>query len=285
MSVVLRLRWSSAWGLPIAAMLCLASDAAAQEPLAKAKALYDSAAYEDALTILTPVEAPEAQQYKALCLLALGRSKDAVGAVERLVTAEPTFEPSAQDVPPRFVALVSDTKRRLIPTLARRAFNEGRDQFKNGSREEALKSFDLVMTLTSDALFKQSSDAEDLRTLASGFIELAKATAPPPPPVEVAAKLPVISRPPQTPEIVQPIVVKQFIPPIPSELNDQGGPTLSIRVVIGVSGRVTNATVQQSAHPLYDRLVLQASRDWIYQPATLNGRPVPSEKVVTVQLR
>ncbi|HEY1306531.1 MAG TPA: TonB family protein [Vicinamibacterales bacterium] len=287
MSVVLRLRWSSACGLPIAAMLCLAPDAAAQEPLAKAKALYDSAAYEDALTILTPVEAPEAQQYKALCLLALGRSKDAVGAVERLVTAEPTFEPSAQEVPPRFVALVSDAKRRLLPTLARRAFNEGRDQFKNGSREEALKSFDLVMTLTSDALFKQSSDADDLRTLASGFIDLAKATAPPPPPapVEAAAKPPESSPPTQTPEIVQPIVVKQFIPPVPSELNDQGGPTLSIRVVIGASGKVTDATVQQSAHPLYDRLVLQASRDWVYQPATLNGRPVPSEKVVTVHLR
>ena len=287
MSVVLRLRWSSAWGLPIAAVLCLAPNAAAQEPLAKAKALYDSAAYEDALTILTPVEAPEAQQYKALCLLALGRSKDAVGAVERLVTAEPTFEPSAQDVPPRFVALVSDAKRRLLPSLARRAFNEGRDQFKNGSREDALKSFDLVMTLTSDALFKQSSDAEDLRTLASGFIELAKATAPPPPPapIEAAAKPTEISRPTQTPEIVQPVVVKQYIPPVPAGLNDQGGPTLSIRVVIGVSGRVTNATVQQPAHPLYDRLVLQASRDWIYQPATLNGRPVPSEKVVTVNLR
>ncbi|HKE86323.1 MAG TPA: energy transducer TonB [Vicinamibacterales bacterium] len=287
MSVVLRLRWSRAWGLPIAAILCLAPNAAAQEPLAKAKALYDSAAYEDALTILTPDEAPEAQQYKALCLLALGRSKDAVGAVERLVTAEPTFEPSAQEVPPRFVALVSEAKRRLLPTLARRAFNEGRDQFKNGSREEARKSFDLVLTLTSDALFKQSSEADDLRTLASGFIELAEATAPPPPsaPVEVAAKPPEISRPTQTPEIVQPIVVKQFIPPFPSELNDQGGPALSIRVVIGVNGRVTGATVQQSAHPLYDRLVLQAARDWIYLPATLNGRPVTSEKVVTVQLR
>jgi TonB family protein len=84
---------------------------------------------------------------------------------------------------------------------------------------------------------------------------------------------------------VQPVVVKQFVPPVPPEVGNQGGPLLSLRVTIGVNGRVTEATVQQSAHPLYDRLVVQASRDWVYQPAMLNGRPVTSEKVVTVQLR
>ena len=43
--------------------------------------------------------------------------------------------------------------------------------------------------------------------------------------------------------------------------------------------------MQQTSHPLYDRLVLQAAREWLYTPAMLNGRPVPSEKVVTIQLR
>jgi len=288
MNVAFRSRWSRALGFGMAGTLCLASAVAAQEPLTKAKALYDAAAYEDALTILTPVEVPEAQQYKALCLLALGRSQDAAGAVERLVTAEPTFEPSAQDVPPRFVTLVSDTKRKLLPALARRAFNEGRDQFRNGLREEAMHRFDLVISLTSDPLFKQSTDAEDLRTLASGFIELAKATAPiaaPAPAPAAAAKTVDRPRPADPPEIVQPVVVKQFIPPVPGELGGQSGPVLSVRIVIGVNGRVTDATVQQSSHPLYDRLVLQASRDWVYQPARMNGRPVSSEKVVTIQLR
>ena len=287
MNVVFRPRWWQPLALSVVGVLFVAAGAAAQEPLTKAKALYDAAAYEDALTILTPVEVPEAQQYKALCLLALGRSQDAAGAVERLVSAQPTFEPSAADVPPRFVALVSDAKRKLLPTLARRTFNEARDQYKNGSKEEALRRFDLVLTLTSDASFKQSADAEDLRTLASGFIELAKASAPAPPPAPAPAapKAPERARAPDPPEIVQPVVVKQFIPPVPPEVGNQGGPLLSLRITIGVNGKVTEATVQQSAHPLYDRLVVQASRDWIYQPAMLNGRAVTSEKVVTVQLR
>jgi tetratricopeptide (TPR) repeat protein len=287
MNVVLLPRWWQPLALSIVGVLFVAAGAAAQEPLTKAKALYDAAAYEDALTILSPVEVPEAEQYKALCLLALGRSQDAAGAVERLVTAQPTFEPSAADVPPRFVTLVTDAKRKLLPTLARRTFNEARDQYRNGSKEEALRRFDLVLTLTSDASFKQSADAEDLRTLASGFIELAKASAPvaPPTPTPAAPKPPERVRAPEPPEIVQPVVVKQFIPPVPPEVGNQGGPLLSLRVTIGVNGRVTEATVQQSSHPLYDRLVVQASHDWVYQPAMLNGRPVTSEKVVTVQLR
>jgi TonB family protein len=58
-----------------------------------------------------------------------------------------------------------------------------------------------------------------------------------------------------------------------------------VRVEIDVNGRVVNVSMQQTSHPLYDRLVLQAAREWIYRPAMLNGRPVPSEKVVTIQLR
>src|SRR5688572_3515007 len=142
----------------VVALVCVAATASAQEPLTKAKALYDAANYEEALTLLAPVSVPEAQQYKALCMLALGRSADAMGAVESLVAAEPTFQPSAEDVPPRFVTLVAEAKSKLLPGIARRTFTEGRDQFKSGNREEALKKFDLVLTLTSSPVFKESSD-------------------------------------------------------------------------------------------------------------------------------
>jgi len=271
----------------VAASLVVVTTASAQEPLTKAKALYDAAAYEEALTVLAPVHVPEAQQYKALCMLALGRSQDATGAVETLVAGSPTFEPSAEDVPPRFVSLVSEAKKKLLPGIARRTFAEGRDQFRNGQREEALKKFDLVLTLASTGVFKETSDAEDLRTLASGFIELAKASAPPPAPKAAAPEAPKVAEatagPP--PEVVQPVAIRQPIPPIPAGMNGAGSPTASVRVQIGVDGKVIGAVMQQAAHPLYDRLVLQAAREWLYMPAMLNGRPVPSEKVVTIQLR
>jgi TonB family protein len=290
----LALRLGRTLAATVLAVLTIVTAAAAQEPLTKAKALYDSAAYEDALTVLAQVDIPEAQQVRALCLLALGRSQDAAAVVEQLVTVQPSYEASAQEAPPRFVALVSEAKRKLLPQLARKAFTEGRDQFRSGAREDALRRFDLVMTLTSDPSFKQTSEAEDLRTLASGFIDLVKASpSTPAPPASVtdsnapvattaAAATKATEKPPA---IVQPVVVKQFIPPVPAEIGTQGKSTLSVRVLISPTGRVTDASIQQSAHPIYDRLVLQASRDWIYEPATMNGRPVLSEKIVTIQLR
>jgi hypothetical protein len=271
------------------ALLLTAATAAAQEPLAKAKALYDAAAYEEALTLLGPVQAPEAQQYKALCMLALGRAQDANGAVEMLVSSSPTFEPSAEEVPPRFVTLVVEAKKKLLPAIARRTFSEARDQFRNGDREEALKKFDLVLALMSGPVFKDTTDAEDLRTLASGFIELARASArPEPKPVTPAPEPPKVAEAPVAgppPEVVQPVALRQSIPPVPAGTSGLGSPTASVRVQIGVDGKVVEATMQQASHPLYDRMVLQAAREWLYQPATLNGKPVPSEKVVTIQLR
>lgn len=272
----------------VVAVFVITATAAAQETLAKAKALYNAAAYEEALTLLQPVNVPEAQQYKALCMLALGRAQDATGAVESLVSASPTFEPSTDDVPPRFVTLVSDAKKKLLPGIARRTFTEGREEFRNGDKEVALKKFDLVMTLASSPGFKDTSDAEDLRTLASGFIELARASAPPPSPepkVAEAPKVPPPAAPTAAPEVVQPVAIRQDIPPVPTGVNGLGSPTASVRVEIDTDGKVIKATMQQSAHPLYDRQVIQATRDWLYIPAMLNGQPVPSEKVVTIQLR
>jgi tetratricopeptide (TPR) repeat protein len=296
-----------AYALCAVALLCAAATVSAQEPLTKAKALYDAANYEEALTVLAPVHEPEAQQYKALCMLALGRAQDATGAVDSLIAAAPTFEPSTDDVPPRFVSLVSDAKKRLLPAIARKTFNEARDQFKSGDRAEAVKKFDLVVTLASAAGFKDTSDAEDLRTLASGFIELARATPParpepkaPAPELRVVDGTPAAAPPAPTTatalrssapvpepamEVSQPVVVRQTIPAIPSGISGMSSPTASVRVEIGTDGRVVNASMQQTSHPLYDRLVLQATREWLYTPAMLNGRPVPSEKVVTIQLR
>ena len=280
---------------------------AQQEPLAKAKALYDSAAYEEALTVLASLEVPQAQQYKALCMLALGRTQDAKNVVDRLVSATPLLDLSSEDVPPRFMTLVAEAKKRLVPSIARKTFNEGRDQYRSGDRQQAVARFDLVMSLTEVPGFKETADAEDLRTLASGFIDLSRATtaaAHPEPKVEdpkseespsPAAKAP---EPVGTPalaqlapaaehsaDVTQAVAIRQTIPAVPSGIAGLGGPMAAVKIAIGPDGKVRAASMQQTSHPLYDRLVLQAAREWLYTPATLNGKPVASEKVVSIQLR
>ena len=64
-----------------------------------------------------------------------------------------------------------------------------------------------------------------------------------------------------------------------------GNPTAVVKVAIGLNGKVMAVSMQQTSHPLHDRLVLQAAREWLYTPAMLNGKPVASEKVVSIQLR
>ena len=72
------------------------------EPLeARVRQLYAAAEYEQALSILGNAEAPAVQQYRALCLLALGRQEDAKGVLEALVAASPEFTIPAEDMPPR----------------------------------------------------------------------------------------------------------------------------------------------------------------------------------------
>ena len=41
------------------------------------------------------------EQYRAFCLLALGRGKEAQSAIENLVVANPLYQPSSTEVSPR----------------------------------------------------------------------------------------------------------------------------------------------------------------------------------------
>ena len=94
----------------VAGMLLLATGALAQDrDLNAARDLYASAAYDDALDMLNQLRSTEhpasqsraIEQYRAFCLLALGRSADAEQAIEAMVAAEPTFQPGESDASPR----------------------------------------------------------------------------------------------------------------------------------------------------------------------------------------
>jgi TonB family protein len=270
---------------------CLPSSSAAQVSEVDYKSLYAAAEYDKALEVVTSLDSVEAQQYKALCLLALGRQVDASTAVEALVNSSPTFIPSSDDAPPRFVELVSKVRQKLLPTIARRVFAEGRDRYTDKKNDEAVKRFSLVLTLLNDPSFPDPNTKQDLETLAQGFIDLATAAAVPvkvvaappepvPPPPAAAAATPAAP-----PKVVAPVALSQEVPPMPTDLASRVDTKLVLVVLIDETGKVTSATVKESAHPVYDRLVSQATRNWRYTPATRNGVPIPSEQVVTIQVK
>jgi TonB family protein len=59
----------------------------------------------------------------------------------------------------------------------------------------------------------------------------------------------------------------------------------AIKVLISADGKVESAEIVSPTDRRYDRELLNAARAWTYQPATRNGLPIQSEKVVSVHLR
>src|SRR5258707_9479103 len=109
--------------LLIAALVSIPTHAA--DSLAAARDLYAAAEYEDALALLNqlrpgdhaPDERRTIEQYRAYCLLALGRSVDAEQAIAAVVTATPLYKPSGADASPRVRSAFSDVRRRMLPSI------------------------------------------------------------------------------------------------------------------------------------------------------------------------
>jgi TonB family protein len=276
----------------MASLALLSGTAAAQDTLEEAKAHYAAAAYEEALSTLTRIDPSprmnkvELEQYRAFCFIALGRLADAERAVAALVTADPKYVPTATVASPRVLQLVSEMRRKELPGVARKLFDEGRTAFKEKQFAKAESSFDLLLELLEDPVLKGRPENEDLRVLAEGFAALTGANAAPPPapakveePPAPAARLETVISPPAA--ISQ--TLPEWIPPdqVAAAREFVG----SIKVTIGIDGRVKAAEIERPTYPTYDARLLQAAKSWTYKPATRNGQPVESEKVIAIQLR
>jgi periplasmic protein TonB len=73
--------------------------------------------------------------------------------------------------------------------------------------------------------------------------------------------------------------VNPVYPAIAQSARVQG--VVIIEATIGTDGRVTDAKVLRSI-PLLDAAALEAVKQWVYTPTTLNGVPVPVIMTVTV---
>src|SRR5262249_56848158 len=102
---------SSAWiGSAVVALVLTTTGAAAAQDndITAARELYASAAYEDALAMLNRLRSSDRpasqsrviEQYRAFCLLALGRPNDAHQAIEPLVPTHPPHPPRAHEHSP-----------------------------------------------------------------------------------------------------------------------------------------------------------------------------------------
>ena len=294
----------------------MAAPASAQT-INDARDLYAGAAYAEALEVLDAVEkttasAPamrEALQYRALCQLALSRPREAEQTVARLVVTEPTYSPDAVEAPPQLRELFRVVREQKLPAIVREKYAAARQSFAGGRPAEAVAAFDAVLLLLEAPEVESALGADgvaDLRTLATGFRDLAKSPAPAPPasaqlaaaPEPRAVKNTLLAAPaidalPAPPpadggtfgaddsDVVPPVSVRQEFPPMRPEWNVPGARGL-LEVVIDRDGKVESAAIRRAIHPMYDRILVHEARSWRYAAATRNGAPVRYRKVIEV---
>src|SRR4029453_445539 len=116
--------------------LTMAAAAGAQDTLARAKDLYVTAAYDEALVLLGRLhqsaaaeEATEIAGYQVFCLLALGRAEDANRAIEALVKSDPLYRPSEATASPRTRAIFDDVREGLLPGIAQDSYDKAKAAF------------------------------------------------------------------------------------------------------------------------------------------------------------
>ena len=305
----MRSRFSPAWlGLVFAGVIAAAPARAQQNDIVAARDLYASAAYDEALALLDrlhasdrpPAEAKVIEQYRAFCLLALGRAPEAEKAIEAVVTAEPSYHPSDGDVSPRIRNAFADVRRRMLPVIIQQKYAQAKAAYEHKEWAAAATGFSQVsVTIADPDLVADAArpPLSDIRTLASGFEELSAKAAAPPPPLPVPA--PVVQAPPPPPQpvvttppriytaedrtVVPPATISQALPSFRgvSPIERVG----RIEVVIDETGVVESAAMTTSVSPAYDKAALAAVRNWRFTPATVNGKPVKFRKVVQITVK
>jgi tetratricopeptide (TPR) repeat protein len=283
----------------LAILLLSSASAAAQDSLDPVRTLYESAEYEEALAAIGRLKSNaalggvvEIDRYRALCLIALGRSAEADQAIETTVTLDPLYQPAAADASPRVRAAFAAVRRRVLPTVVRSLYASAKAAYDRKAFAEAADGLDKTVRVI-DNLEGSNPELGDLRMLASGFLDLSKAAiakaSVPPPPAPTPAKVveaPVTLAPAPPLPFFNVVAKRQDLPPLPFSLaGTKGQYRGTVEVDINEAGNVVGARVIQSVHVLYDPLLLAAARDWKYEPARMDGRPMAVRKRVIVVLK
>jgi TonB family protein len=280
---------------------------AAQETLAAAKDLYAAAAYEDALKVLARMEDPQQKvenaKYQAFCLIALDRHAEAEGVIERMLEADPLFAPDREEVSPRVQETFERVRAQVAPRLARTLYADAKAAFERKEHDSALEKFELVLQIIERAGESEDPLLGEFKLLAGGFVQLARAAvtaeappassaptgsaatvpAPPPAPTESAPAAPAAAEVAFAPAVP----IEEVFPPWnPIGFAGRGHQFSGvIRVRISAAGLVESAEIVKPIHPSYDQQLVRAAADWKYEPARRGGTPLPSERLVAVNLK
>ena len=276
-----------------------------EDPLRIARDLYASAAYEEALTELTKVKAapamPETDAYRAFCLVALGRTREAEAVAETLLRKDPLIALDMRDASPRIEEMFAGVRKRVLPQVIREEYRSARAvALEKAPEAEAQLTRVSNMLAEAEKIGAWDDTLADLRVLVEGFLDLSRAGTQTTSPAAVPTAPPVEAPPPGTPPdmprtysaadagVVAPVALSQpapYVPPTLLDLVRRLRRVGALDIVIDERGRVAEVVVRQSVNTAYDALIVTAARAWKYRPATKDGMPVKFAKTVLFDAR
>ena len=285
--------------------LTIVPNALAQSPpgsLGAARDLYAAAAYEDALTVLNGLRASGRredsvliEQYRAFCLLALGRAAEADSAIEAAVIAAPFAQPWESEASPRVRSAFREVRRRVLPAIIEQQYSDARAAFERKDTTAADR-FTQVLALIADPDLQSLASQPPLsrtRAMAADFLALSTPEPPPPPPLPRRTQPPAMKPAPAPPvrdasriygledvNVVPPSAARQSFAPMAEVFSLRAG---SVEIVVDETGTVTTAITRVSVNAAYDRLALATARSWRYRPAILDGVAVKFRLLVQLQ--
>jgi hypothetical protein len=313
--------------LAITIALTVSVSAAASDELARARDLYRAAAYDEALVALDQIAGEssgptlvELNEYRLFCLIALDRKTEARVAIESMVNGDPFYQLSADQASPRVRSMFKEIRQALLPGIVQREYATARASFDRQDTAAAAQ-FERVVRLLDDPLLTPSPALTDLRTVSTGFRDLAKARVPkveaPPPvaasviaaPTTPAVVTPVLTAAPEPlsterasasvgrpgppvyhdsdADVVPPVILQQAVPQWVVPQGTRTGawqPEAVLEVTIDESGSVVSAMLRKPFHPTYDPVLIKAALAWKYEPARKGGMPVRFVKVIAIRL-
>ena len=270
----------------------------ADASLAAARDLYVSASYDDALAMLGTLsngsksveERQSIDLYRTLCLFALGKTTEADRVIEAMLLRDPLYRAADEELSPRVENAFQAARRRILPSVIQQKYADAKAAFDKQQWAAASTGFAEVLKSIGDPDIATSAGApplSDIKTLASGFRDLAVKSTPPPPPVaKVEPPKPVRQLKAvytaEDRDVVAPVAVVQRVPKYPANVTKplQG----VVQFVIDENGVVQTPTMPVSIDMSYDGMVIAAAKKWQYAPAMLDGKPVKYLKRLSISV-
>ena len=286
----------------VAALAVSVVPAGAQNAITRAKDLYQSADYDEALSVLDTLKSDpasgalqEVAAYRVFCLLALGRGEEAHQSIGAILRQDPGYQPSASEASPRIRAVFEDDRRRLLPQILQERYELAKASFLRKEFQSASDQFKTLMSLIDDPALVGEESRPDFRMVISSFSDLAQAAVVSQAPARAEDRPlnPVVqAAAPETPriydaddsDVVPPVALSRkaltWTPPGGVRTEFTG----VLELIVDEKGNVTSASLKKRVYPGFDLKVIQAAREWKYQPAVRQGVPVSYRILAEVKL-